>query len=45
MRVPDELLAVKASHHAVLEGLFVAQKLTQDCTELQVVLTKVPEFE
>ena len=43
--VPDQLLAVEARHHAVLERLFVPQELTQHSTKLEVVLAQVPQFE
>ena len=37
VRVANEFLAVEASHHSVLEGLFVSEELTENCTELQVI--------
>jgi len=44
LRVSNQLLAVKASHHTMLERLFVAQKLREDCAQLQVVLAQVTQF-
>ena len=34
VRVPYQLLAVKTGHHTMLEGLFIAEELAEDRTEL-----------
>ena len=45
IRVPNQLLAVEARHHAVLQGFFVSEQLTEHGTKLQMVLAQVAQLE
>ena len=45
VRIPDQFLAIKAGHHAVLERLLVTEQLGEHSAQLKMILAEVPQFE